>query len=205
MALWRFLRDSKSSAEVKHRGRLQPDRSVSAITRNTQWNEMTKQVHPCSWNVTTKGLTDSRVFLCPSPYCAPPSTYSNTLQLCFVFSVTCVWCRSSIEYFDLDIFLYVNKQDFYSPCSAAVTPKRWFLTILQLLLSLVFPVSNSLWCQNRFRHPPLRNQRKPNPASVPASFIDNLRTSCSHFLLQSYAQRQASAHYQQVHWRAESV
>ncbi|KAL7400585.1 hypothetical protein ABVT39_014446 [Epinephelus coioides] len=41
-------------------------------------------------------------------------------------------------------------------------------------------VSDSSLCQDRFRHSPLRNQRKPIPATVPSSFIHNLRTSCSH-------------------------
>lgn len=62
-----------------------------------------------------------------------------------------------------------------------------------------FLVSDSILCQSRFRHSHLRSKRKPIPASVPAPFKGNLRTSCSQFLLQSYAQRQAPTKYQQVH------
>lgn len=40
-------------------GLSQPDRSVSAVTHNTQWSDMTNQVHPCCWNVTTKAVTHS--------------------------------------------------------------------------------------------------------------------------------------------------
>lgn len=70
---WGFPRASRNSTEVEHCGPLQPDRSVFAITPNTQWNEMTSQVHPCSSDVTTKA-THLCVSVCPSASYTSPST-----------------------------------------------------------------------------------------------------------------------------------
>lgn len=75
-----------------------------------------------------------------------------------------------------------RKKDFFDR-----TPRN--IKIPDLFLSF-FQFPDNILCESRYRNPSLRNKRKPAPASVPASIIDKLRTSRSHFHLQNSAWRQ---------------